>query len=198
MQMLILARHGESEYSACGLLNGDPGVEVGLTAVGEQQARALGRTLAGTPLALCVVTALGRTRRTAEAALEGRDVSCETWPDLSDPRPGSFEGAHLDDYRAWAWTAGSAEAAPGGGESRADCVVRYARAYRALLERPEATILAVLHALPIAYLLGALEGRAPAARMDRSIEYAQPYRVDAAHLGPAVSVLEAWCAAPTW
>jgi broad specificity phosphatase PhoE len=198
MHTLILARHGESEYSARGLLNGDASVEVGLTESGEEQARALGRALQAAALDLCVTTGLGRTRRTAELALAGRDVPFETWPELNDPRAGSFEGRHLDDYRGWAWSAGSAEPVPGGGESRLDVVARCARAYRALLERSERTILAVLHALPIAYLLGALDGAAPAARMDRPVEYARAYPVDAEALRDAVEVLEAWCAAPGW
>jgi hypothetical protein len=34
--------------------------------------------------------------------------------------------------------------------------------------------------------------------MDRPIEYAHPYRVDAEALRGAVGVLEAWCGQPTW
>ena len=198
MQLLILARHGESEYSARGLVNGDASVEVGLTDAGVRQAQALGRALAGTAVDLCVTTELPRTRRTAEEALAGRDVPCETWPELNDPRAGSYEGQHLDAYREWAWAAGSAEAAPGGGESRHDAVARYARAYRSLLERPEPTILAVVHALPIAYVLRALDGSAPSARIDQPVEYAQPHRLDSAALRRALALLERWCAAPTW
>jgi broad specificity phosphatase PhoE len=198
MQTLILARHGESEYSARGLVNGDASVEVDLTAKGQEQARALGRALQATQIDLCVTTELRRTRRTAELALAGRDVSVETWPELNDPRAGSFEGRRLDDYRGWASSAGSAEPVPGGGESRLEIVSRCARAYRALHERPEPVILAVLHALPIAYLLGALEGATPAARMDRSVEYARAYSVESEALRGAVEVLEAWRAAPGW
>jgi probable phosphoglycerate mutase len=198
MQELILARHGESEYSARGLVNGDTSVLVGLTEAGEEQARALGRALQHVQIDLCVTTELHRTRRTAELALAGRHIPLETWPDLNDPRAGSYEGRHLDDYRSWAWSAGSAEPVPGGGESRLDIVARYARAYRALLERPEATILAVLHALPIAYLLRALDGAGPAVRMDRPIEYATPYPVDAEARRGGVAVVEAWRAAPDW
>ena len=198
MQTLILARHGESEYSARGLLNGDASVAVGLTEAGEEQARALGRALEHVQIDLCVTTQLARTQRTAELALAGRDIPFATCAALNDPRAGSYEGLHLDDYRGWAWAAGSAEPAPGGGESRVDIVARYARAYRALLGRPEATILAVLHALPIAYLLRAIDGAAPAARMDRPIEYATAYPVDAEALGRGVAVLEAWHAAPGW
>ena len=198
MRELILARHGESDYSARGLLNGDPSVAVGLTGAGEAQARALAAALGRTRIDLCVTTELPRTRRTAELALAGRDVPVEVWSDLNDPRAGSFEGLHLDDYRGWAWSAGSAEAAPGGGESRLDIVCRYVRAYGALLERSESTILAVLHALPIAYLLGALDGVAPAARMNRPVEYAHAYRVAGEALRDAVVVMQEWCAAPSW
>jgi broad specificity phosphatase PhoE len=198
MQHLILARHGESEYSSRGLLNGDPSVTVGLTEAGEAQARALGAALRETPIDLCVTTEFGRTHRTAELALEGRDVRTEIWPDLNDPHAGSWEGLPIDEYLVWAGGAGSAEDVPGGGQSRHAIVLRCARAYRALLERPEPTILAVLHALPIAYLLSALEGTAPAPRMGRVVEYAHPYRVEADELRPAVELLEAWCAAPSW
>ncbi len=198
MQTLILARHGESEYSARGLVNGDASVEVGLTEQGEEQARALGRALQAAKLDLCVTTELRRTRRTADLALASRDVPVERWPDLNDPRAGSFEGGYLADYRGWAWSTGSAEPVPGGGESRREVVSRCARAYRELHERPEPVILAVLHALPIAYLLGALGGAAPAARMNRPVEYARAYFVERDALLGAVEVLEAWCAAPGW
>lgn len=198
MERLILARHGESEYSVHGLVNGDVSVPVGLTAEGVEQSRRLGRALAAEPLDLCVTSELGRTRETAVAALAGRPVPLEAWPELNDPRAGRFEGLHLDEYRGWAWTTGSREAAPGGGESRLAAASRYAAAYRRLLERPERTILAVLHALPIAYVLSALEGRPPAPRVDREVAYAEPYRLDAAELRQALAALEAWCAEPTW
>jgi len=198
MHQLILARHGESEYSSRGLLNGDPSVAVGLTEAGEAQARALGAVLRDTPIDLCVTTEFGRTQRTAELVLEGRYVPSEVWPELNDPHAGSFEGLPIDEYLVWAGGAGSGEAVPGGGQSRQAIVSRCTRAYRTLLERPEATILVVLHALPIAYLLGALEGTAPAPRMGRVVEHAHPYRAEADELREAVELLERWCAAPSW
>ena len=198
MEQLILVRHGESEYSARGLLNGDPSVSVGLTATGEAQARALGEALRETPIDLCVTTEFERTKRTAELVLEGRDVPVEVWPDLNDPHAGRWEGDAIDEYLVWARSAGSAEAVPGGGQSRQAIVARCARAYRALLERPEAAILVVLHALPIAYLLEALEGAEPAPRMGRVVDYAHPYRVQAGDLRAAIQLLERWCAAPSW
>lgn len=198
MERLILVRHGESEYSAHGLVNGDASIEVGLTPLGVEQARRLGEQLRNERIDLCVISALVRTRATAELALADRAVPTEAWPELNDPAAGSFEGEHLDEYRKWAWTRPSQEDAPGGGESRLAVVRRYVRAYRRLLSRPEPAILAVLHALPIAYVLRALDGLAPAARMDHPIEHAHPYRFDAHEIERALLVLEGWVAAPTW
>jgi broad specificity phosphatase PhoE len=198
MEQLILARHGESEYSLRGLLNGDPSVEVGLTERGEDQARALGRELAEEPLDLAVHSGFLRTRATLALVLEGRDVPVLAEPRLADPRAGSFEGQTLEAYRGWAWNAGSRVEAPGRGESRLAVAQRYGAAYRALLDRPERTILAVIHALPIAYLLLAREGEPPRPRVDIRIEYAQPYPFTRAELERSLAVLDAWCAAPTW
>lgn len=198
MERLILARHGESAYSALGLVNGDPAAGVGLTPRGEEEACALGRELAAEPLDLCVVTALPRTRATAERALAGRSVEIVEMPDLGDPRAGAFEGQPLDEYRRWAWSSGSAEEAPGGGESRWAAVGRYARAYHGLLERSERTILAVIHALPIAYLLLARTGVPPEPRVDLQVAHARPYPFTVDELQSALAVLDAWVAEPTW
>jgi broad specificity phosphatase PhoE len=198
MERIVLARHGESEYSVRGLVNGDASVAVGLTAVGDEQARELGAALASEEIDLCVTSALRRTQLTASLALAGRDVPFEAWAELDDPRAGGFEGLHLDEYRAWAWATGSGEEAPGGGESRVAAVERYVAGFGRLLARPEASILAVLHALPIAYVLGALEGEPPAARMDRPVEYARPFRLTAAELEMALGVLQVWVRQPTW
>jgi broad specificity phosphatase PhoE len=198
MERLILARHGESEYSLRGLLNGDPAAGVGLTERGEEESRRLGLELATEPLDLAVHSGFPRTRATLELALVGRNVPMLEEPRLADPRAGSFEGRTLEEYRAWAWNEGSRVEAPGGGESRLSIAQRYADAYRALLERPERTILAVVHALPIAYLLLALDGEPPRPRVDVRVEHALPYPFTHAELERSLSVLGAWCASPTW
>jgi len=77
MERLILVRHGESEYSVRGLVNGDASVAVGLTAAGEEQARRLDTMLADEQLDLCVTSQLRRTQLTAALALAGRDVPVE-------------------------------------------------------------------------------------------------------------------------
>jgi broad specificity phosphatase PhoE len=198
MEQLTLARHGESDFSARGLANGDASVDVPLTALGEQQARDLGLALADEEIDLCVTSVLGRTRATAALALAGRDVAVEAWPALNDPRVGRFESGPLEAYRAWAGASGSGEEPPGGGESRLAIVTRYVGAYRALLGRAEPAILVVGHALAIAYVLSAVEGQPPAARLERPVAYAHPYRLGAAELRRALEVLEAWRDAPTW
>jgi broad specificity phosphatase PhoE len=197
MVTAILARHGESDVSVRGVVNGDPRTAIGLTATGEEEARRLGEELTGEPIDLCVVSEFPRTRRTADIALAGRPVRIEVWPELNDPRYGEFEGGALDRYREWAWAHGSTEEAPGGGESRHGILGRYTVGFRRLSERPERTVLAIAHSLPIAYVLAAVAGEDPAPRVPL-VEYARPYRLTADELGVAVERLEAWCAAPTW
>jgi probable phosphoglycerate mutase len=197
VESVILARHGESEYSVRAALNGDPAVACGLTEAGEEQARALGEELAGTDIDLCITSAFERVRRTADLALAGRDVPRIVVAELGDPDYGPFEGASLEEYRGWATSAPSSAAPDGGGESRLAIVGRYVRAFRSVLGRPESAVLVVAHSLPLAYILGALAGDVPAARVPL-VEYARAYRLTADELGGAVSLLEEWCASPTW
>jgi broad specificity phosphatase PhoE len=197
VERAILARHGESEYSFRGLLNGDVSVSVGLTPEGLVQARQLGESLRSEPLDLCVTSELERARITADEALHGRDVPRLVDGDLNDPRYGPYEGRSLDDFRSWAGSAPSSESPGHGGESRWEIVERYVRAFRMLLARPEDTVLVVAHSLPIAYALGAREGSAPGARTPIAA-YATPYPFDSDELAGVVAVLEDWLAAPTW
>ena len=197
MEQAILARHAESEYSVRAAVSGDPAVAVRLTAEGRRQARRLGEALRDEPVELCVVSEFARVAETADLALAGRDVPRLVVPELNDPRAGAFEGGPLEEYRAWAHSHASADEPPGGGESRAALVRRYARGFRAVLERPERLVLVVGHSLPFAYVLGALEGRGPA-RTVPLVEYVRVYRLSAGELEGAIERLEAWCAAPTW
>lgn len=192
-----MARHGESDYSVRGLLNGDPGVACGLTGEGRVQARRLGGELAAVDLDLCVTSEFERTQLTAAEALSGRGVPRLVVPGFNDPRYGRYEGAMLEEYRTWAASASSDEPAPGGGESRRVIVERYARALHDLAVRPEATILLVAHSLPIALALGAAHGSPPRART-ALVEYATPHRLDRDALERSVEVLDAWLGAPDW
>lgn len=197
MERVVLARHAESVLSVVGRTNGDPSVAVGLTEEGREQARQLGRELAGEPIDLCVTSEFVRAQETADLALEGRDVPRLVLAELNDIRFGEYEGRLLTEYRKWAHTHGPEEPAPGGGESRAQTVSRYVAAYAQLTERPETSILVVAHGLPVRYILDAVEDRNPAAAVAQ-VPYAEPFRLSAAELERALKRLEAWVIAPIW
>jgi 2,3-bisphosphoglycerate-dependent phosphoglycerate mutase len=192
VKRLIVARHGESDYSARGLLNGDPSRPCPLTSTGRRQARRLGELLLAEHIDLCVTTAFERTSETADVAFAGRAIPRLVVPELSDHPAGDYEGKKLDDYLLWAHAAPSTDPIPGAAESRVEVVRRFARGYRLLLERPEATIVAVLHSLPIGYLLSG-----PLQRL-ALLAYADPAVVAAADARAAVERLEQWASAPTW
>src|ERR687888_196937 len=92
MDEVILARHGESELSVVGTVNGDPAVACALTGEGEEQARRLGERLAEVEIDLCVTSEFERAQRTADLALAGRNIPRLVSPGLNDVRFGSFEG----------------------------------------------------------------------------------------------------------
>jgi probable phosphoglycerate mutase len=196
MERLLLARHAESEYSARGALNGDPSIVVSLTEEGRAQARRLGERLAGEPIEVCAVTEFARTRETAEIALSGRDVPILVLTELNDHPAGRYEGGSLDEYLEWAHAAGPLEVIPGGTDTRAGVVERFTRGFRLLAERPEAVVLAVLHSLPIAYLLAAAEGRDPETRMPM-LPYAEVTALRREDVDAAATRLERWCASLT-
>jgi probable phosphoglycerate mutase len=197
MERAIFVRHGESEYSARELVNGDPAVAVGLTAKGREQARLLAARLESEPIDLCVVTEFGRTRETAELALAGRDVPRIVLRDLNDPFYGEYEGRGLAEYRKWAGAHGPTDIPPGNGEARVAIAERYARAFRFLLGRPEETILIVCHSLPVAFALASADGRSPKAKMPL-VTPAEPHVLYADALRRAVERIEAWVQNPVY
>jgi broad specificity phosphatase PhoE len=197
VERVVLARHGESELSLVGRTNGDPSLAVGLTEAGREQARQLGRDLAGERVDLCVTSEFLRAQETADLALAGREVPRLVLAELNDIRFGEFEGRLLTEYRAWAHAHGPDEPAPGGGDSRAQTVSRYVVAYGQLLDRPEPSILVVAHGLPVRYVLDAVEGRNPAAAVAQ-VPYAEPFRLGADELRTAVARLAAWSDNPVW
>lgn len=177
-------------------MNGDPGVSCPLTGEGEEQARRLGEALRDERIDLCVVTGFERTQRTADLALEGREVPRLVVPELNDIHVGEFEGGPLEAYRAWARERSPVDVPPGG-ESRAGVAERYARGWRRVLARGEETVLVVAHGLPIRYLLLAVEGDPPRPVVE-SVDYATPYRLTRAELEAGVERLELWVRDPVW
>ena len=160
MNTLILARHAHSVSNVGDTVNGIPPGR-GLSSTGTEQARALGLDLASETIDLGVSSRLQRTQDTLALALDGREIPRLVEPLLDEVGFGSFEGGPLAEYRAWAWSHGPGAPCPGGGETRADIAARIAAGLVALLRRPQATVLAVSHGLPVRYVLDAAEGRVP-------------------------------------
>ncbi len=102
---LWLVRHGETEWARLGRHTGR--TDVPLTATGRDQARALGRRLAGRTFGLVLTSPLSRASETA--ALAGFGATAIVDPDLREWDYGAFEGrltAEIRaDYPGWSiWT----------------------------------------------------------------------------------------------
>jgi len=171
-------------------VNGDPSVPVPLTEEGRIEAERLGHQLAAVSLELCVHTRFARTKETAECILRGRDVPFLEEPLLDDIDIGELEGATLDEYRAWKRQHARSDPFPAG-ESLDDAALRYARAFRRLLDRDEAATLVVCHEIPIRYALNAAAGSADLDAPEHTIPNATPYLFDETSLARAAERIEA-------
>jgi broad specificity phosphatase PhoE len=196
VNVLLLARHAHASSNEGNVVNGVPPGE-GLSPQGVLEAAALGERLASAPIDLGVSSRLLRARETLEAALAGRGIPLEVEPLLDEIGFGFFEGGPLEDYRAWAWSSEAAAPCPGAGETRVEAAARIAAALVALLGRPEETILAVSHALPIRYVLDAADGSFPSRRVAH-VPHAAPFRIERTAVERAAATLRDWADAPTF
>ena len=193
MAALIIARHGESEYSRARLANGDPSVPVPLTPEGVEEARSLGREIAADPIEMCITSRFPRARQTADAALEGRSVRRSVDARWNDIVYGDFEGKPLDDFHRWAQTHELDEVVPGGTESRLGVVRRCHAALSDLTRAPEELTLVVCHELLVTYVLSANERRPPPP-LPEEVGKAKPHHLSASELERAVAFLGDWLA----
>jgi broad specificity phosphatase PhoE len=185
VQLYILTRHGESTLNLEQRINGDPSVPVALTDKGRDEARLLGQQIKHVPVELSIHTRFARTRDTAEVALEGRAVPFEVEPLLDDIDVGELEGLPLDEYRAWKHQHVRSDDFPGG-ESLDDAARRYAKAFGKLLERPEQSILVVMHEIPLRYAINAADGSDDLDGPAHQLANATPYLFDEKALTRAV------------
>jgi probable phosphoglycerate mutase len=127
---LWLIRHGETEWARLGRHTGR--TDVPLTETGRDQARALGRRLAGHRFDLVLTSPLSRASETA--ALAGFGAGAVVDPDLREWDYGIFEGRLTSEIRAdvpgWSiwtgpWPEGETATQVG---ARADGVLERARA----------------------------------------------------------------------
>jgi broad specificity phosphatase PhoE len=196
VEELLLVRHGlagsnRDAVAACTV----PGE--GLIPEGVEQARLLARELAGEDIGVAMTSRLARTQETLALALAGRDVPVVVSSELDEIHFGSFDGGLLETYRSWAASTPPGVPPPGGGESRAQAAARFARGLRLVLDRPEALVLVVGHALAIRYWLDAATDLVPAARM-APVDHAWPYRLTRQEVERGAELLERWSRAPAF
>jgi len=189
VRLFVLSRHGQTVLNVERRVNGDPALDIPLTPEGEQTARQLGHEVASVPIEVCVHTRFRRTRETARLALEGRDVPFVEEPLLDDIDVGELEGRTIDDYRAWKEAHTRGDRFPGG-ESLDEAALRYARAFRALLARPEQSLLVVCHEIPIRYALNAASGSNDLDGPEHGIPNATPFLFDDGALGRAAARID--------
>jgi broad specificity phosphatase PhoE len=91
-----LVRHGETEWSKSGQHTGR--TDIALTPRGEQQAKALGRHLAGRRFALVLTSPMGRARETCRLA--GLGDAAQVTEDLHEWNYGIYEGVTTASVRA--------------------------------------------------------------------------------------------------
>lgn len=190
MDQIVVSRHGVSVAVAGGVANGVPEKDAGLTAAGEDSARALGREIVHDPIELCITSRFPRTQQTAALALADRQVVLLVDANLDDLRYGEFEGQPKERYRAWTETHDFATAPPGG-ESRLHVAARLCAALDDVTRRPETCALVVTHELLIADLLNAVEGRPPD-RTHADIPCATPYRFTSIEMRRGGAFLREW------
>jgi broad specificity phosphatase PhoE len=187
--LYVFARHAESTLNIERRINGDPEVHVPLTEEGEAQAHRLGNEVANLRFDVCLHSRFGRTRETAEIALEGRDVPFAEQPLLDDIDIGELEGEDLDSYRAWKHSHARSVSFPGG-ESLDDAARRYVRAFRELLASGYERVLVVTHEIPIRYALNGASGSDSLDGPAHEIANAVPYLFEDESLARAADGIE--------
>jgi probable phosphoglycerate mutase len=195
MQLLLLARHGQSQLNVLGIVNGDPARDPGLSELGTTQAGALAYQLASVALDLCVTSRFPRAQETARLALGGRDLPHVVEEGLDDVRIGELDGRTLADYRAWKRGRARADRFPGG-ESLDEAAQRYATAFERLLERPERAVFCVCHEIPVRYAVNAAAGSTQLDGPLHDVPNAEPYVFDANGLRRAVEQIRLLTPAP--
>ena len=191
-----LVRHGETLWNRDGRVQGH--TDVPLNERGREQARALGKRLAGHPFCAVYASDLSRARESAELIVHGSDVPITADRDLREFSYGAWEGLTVGEaeardpevFAARMKLRARAFAAPGG-EDTPQLLGRVRRFCVGAEERhdPGEDILVVAHAGPIRALLVCL--------LDLTEEYFWRFRLDCGSLSiisnqPAGRVLELW------
>jgi broad specificity phosphatase PhoE len=145
--VIAFVRHGQTELNRAGRLQGR--LDVPLSALGEQQAAALGRGYAHEPVTRVFSSPLRRARDTAAAIAAPHDLSVDLDDRLIELAYGEWDGRALADVPPEAWAAWRKDPAfaPPGGETLADVGARI-RSFCADVPADE-LVVAVSHVSPI-------------------------------------------------
>ncbi|HKQ60541.1 MAG TPA: histidine phosphatase family protein [Candidatus Polarisedimenticolaceae bacterium] len=156
---LLLVRHGATVLAAEDRFAGS--IDAPLSEEGRDQARALGKRLAGEPLAAVYSSPSSRAVETARLVVAGRGLEPVVVPELREIAHGRWEGSSREEVRAaWPeeyarWSHDPFTFAPEGGETGLAVLARALPALLAIVARhPEATTLVVSHKATLRLLVG--------------------------------------------
>ncbi len=165
MTTLLVARHGEADWNAERRWLGQ--ADRPLTERGREQARELGRRLAGVAIDAAYASDLSRAVETARIALSGRGIDVTADPALRERFLGAWEGLRDDEIPArfpqeWArLRSGTGPGAPDA-ESFASVAERVLAAVRRIAAaHPGGTVLVVSHSRPVRIVAAAAAGLDP-------------------------------------
>jgi broad specificity phosphatase PhoE len=145
--VIAFVRHGQTELNRAGRLQGR--IDVPLSALGAEQAAALGRGYAAEPVARVLSSPLQRARDTAGAIAGAHGIAVEVDERLIELDYGDWDGVALADVPPEAWAAWRTDTdfAPPGGETLADVAARVTRFCTDALG--DELVIAVSHVSPI-------------------------------------------------
>ncbi len=157
---IILIRHGVTDFTVSGRLDGRGGADPALNAEGLRQADAVARIipdLVGDQPARVITSSLQRTRMTGAAVASTLRVTPELQPDWDERSFGEWDGltlAQIHERHPAKLALMRADAAypPPGGESRAAVAERVTRAFEAIATSP-GTVVVVTSRVPILVVL---------------------------------------------
>lgn len=146
-----IMRHGQTLYSVSYLVNGDPSVEVGLSAEGIRTCRRAHDTLPEN-VDTWIATELPRTRQSACVLAGQLNLGPIIEKGLNELDYGAFEGGTFLDYGAWLHQHGGWTRPPGSSESQREGLQRMLHGLRACLNHPAPRVV-VVHGLLVSMLL---------------------------------------------
>jgi broad specificity phosphatase PhoE len=145
--VIAFARHGQTELNRGGRLQGR--IDAALSALGAQQAAALGRGFAAAPVTRVLSSPLERARATAVAIAAEHGLEVEVDERLIELDYGEWDGLLLTEVAPVDWAAwrNDPEFAPPGGERLSDVTARIDAFCVDVLT--DALVVAVSHVSPI-------------------------------------------------